>query len=58
MLMKVFSIFLVSLFGTLKLSEQSTNHFDYEVYVPMNAHLREDSVYMGNFTVFDRSAIL
>lgn len=51
MLMRLLSIFLVSLFGTVRLSEQNTNQFVYEVYVPMSAHLREDSVYLGNFTV-------
>lgn len=49
--MRVFSMLLVSLFGTVRLSEQNTNQFVYEVYVPMSAHLREDSVYLGNFTV-------
>lgn len=50
--MKIMSLFVVSLFGTVQLTNnQNSGQLVYEVYVPMSAHLREDSVYLGNFTV-------
>ncbi len=45
------SILLVSLFGTMRLNQQSSDELSQIVYKPMSTHLREDSVYLGNFTV-------